>query len=285
MTLPERAERHPRDSLIRIDRLPHIWCTACGLGEVVGCFVKAVEQSDTPIDKHVVVSGIGCTGRVAGYLNLDSYHTTHGRPVAFASGIKLAKPELEVSVISGDGDLVTIGGNHLIHAARRNIDLNVIMVNNFNYGMTGGQFGGTTPTGARTTTSPYGNFEQAFNMLSLMKSSGASYVARWTTLHVRQLESSIEKAFALDGFSFIEVISPCHKGFGRKNKFRDTIDQMKYFREMSTLEEGGGLIDTDLQMSPESPLFIGEFEESKKPSYHEIKKKILKATMGGSDEV
>ncbi len=286
MTLPELAERHPRDSLVRIDRLPHIWCTACGLGEVVGSFVKAVERSKTPVDDHVVVSGIGCTGRVAGYVNLDSYHTTHGRPIAFATGIKVAKPELEVTVISGDGDLATIGGNHLIHAARRNIDLNVIFVNNFNYGMTGGQFGGTTPTGAKTTTTPYGNFEQAFNMPELMRTSGASYVARWTTLHVRQLEESFEQAFQVDGFAFIEVISPCHKGFGRKNKFRELKDQMHYFCKKSELEseiDQGGQGSSDLNMEPDDPLIVGEFEIRKKPSYHEIKRKMLEESMGANN--
>ncbi len=282
MTQPTFVETHPRDSLIRVDRLPHIWCPACGLGEVMNCFAKAVEGTSTPLDRHVVVSGIGCTGRTAGYINLDSYHTTHGRPIAFATGLKLGKPELEVTVISGDGDLVTIGGNHLIHAARRNLDLNVIMVNNFNYGMTGGQFGGTTPVGAKTTTTPYGNYEQAFNMPYLMKASGAPYVARWTTLHIRQLEKSIRRAFEVDGFAFIEVISPCYRGFGRKNRFRESIDQMKYFEEMSHLEEDVDLAIAELKMSPDDPLIVGEFEDKKLPSYREVKRKILEAALGDS---
>ncbi len=282
MTQPTFVEKHPRDSLLRVDRLPHIWCPACGLGEVMNCFAKAVEGTSTPLDRHVVVSGIGCTGRTAGYINLDSYHTTHGRPIAFATGLKLGKPELEVTVISGDGDLVTIGGNHLIHAARRNLDLNVIMVNNFNYGMTGGQFGGTTPVGAKTTTTPYGNYEQAFNIPYLMKASGASYVARWTTLHIRQLEKSIRRAFEVDGFAFIEVISPCYRGFGRKNRFRESIDQMKYFEEMSHLEEDVDLAIAELKMSPDDPLIVGEFEDKKLPSYSEVKRKILEAALGDS---
>lgn len=282
MTDNEITERHPRDSLIRVDRLPHIWCPACGLGEIMGSFAKAAERSDTPLDNHAVVSGIGCTGRTAGYIDLDSYHTTHGRAIPFATGIKLAKPELEVTVISGDGDLTTIGGNHLIHAARRNIDLNIILVNNFNYGMTGGQFGGTTPMGAKTTTTPYGNFEQAFNVPYLMKAAGAPYVARWTTLHVRQLEQSIEKAFEVDGFSFIEVISPCNKGFGRKNRFRESTDMMRYYEEKSQLEEDADIGLVGMMMSPEEPLIVGEFEDQKKPSYHEVKRKALSSIMGGS---
>jgi 2-oxoglutarate ferredoxin oxidoreductase subunit beta len=282
MTQPTFVDEHPRDSLIRVDRLPHIWCPACGLGEVLNCFAKAVEGTSIPLDRHVVVSGIGCTGRTAGYINLDSYHTTHGRPIAFATGMKLGKPELEVTVISGDGDLVTIGGNHLIHAARRNLDLNVIMVNNFNYGMTGGQFGGTTPVGAKTTTTPYGNYEQAFNMPYLMKASGASYIARWTTLHIRQLEKSIRRAFEVDGFAFIEVISPCYRGYGRKNRFRESIDQMKYFEEMSYLEADVDLAVAELRMSPEDPLIIGDFEDKKLPSYREVKRKILEVALGDS---
>ena len=141
---------NPKDEMLRADRLPHIWCPGCGLGIVLGCLVEAIRGSSIPRDKHVIVSGIGCTSRIPGYLNLDTYHTTHGRAIPFATGIKIANPELEVTVIAGDGDLFNIGGNHLIHAIRRNVDLNVFCVNNFNYGMTGGQFGATTPTGAKT---------------------------------------------------------------------------------------------------------------------------------------
>ena len=163
MTLPLFVEHHPLDKLIRADRMPHIWCPGCGIGIAMRCYAQAILDSGVPEEKHVVVSGIGCSGRVAGYMNLDSYHTTHGRAIPFATGMKLANPELMVTVFSGDGDLVAIGGNHLIHAARRNIDLKVICINNFNFGMTGGQFGPTTPMGAVATTAPYGNPEQPFN--------------------------------------------------------------------------------------------------------------------------
>ncbi|MEM4189959.1 MAG: thiamine pyrophosphate-dependent enzyme, partial [Candidatus Caldarchaeum sp.] len=159
MTQVITVQRHPRDRLLRAERLPHIWCPGCGIGIVMAAYAEAVEASGIPSEKHVCISGIGCTGRVAGYMNLDSYHTTHGRAIAFATGLSLVRPDLEVTVISGDGDICTIGGNHLIHAARRNVDINVIMVNNFNYGMTGGQHGGTTPLGAKTYTTPYGNIE------------------------------------------------------------------------------------------------------------------------------
>ena len=170
------VEHHPRDGILRPERLPNIWCPGCGVGIVLEAYVRALENSGIPKDKHAAVSGIGCTGRFSGYLDLDSYHTTHGRPIAFATGISVVKPDLEVTVIAGDGDLSTIGGNHLIHAARRNIDLNVIMVNNFNYGMTGGQHGATTPSGAKTRTSPYGNVEAPFNIPYLVTAAGASFV-------------------------------------------------------------------------------------------------------------
>ena len=148
-----RNDIHPMDKLIRADRMPHIWCSGCGLGANFTCFLAALEQSGLDLNNCAIVSGIGCTGRVAGYTNIDSYHTTHGRAIPFATGLKLANPKLTVVVFSGDGDLFAIGGNHFIHAARRNLDIKIICVNNFNYGMTGGQFGSTTPLEAMTTTS------------------------------------------------------------------------------------------------------------------------------------
>ncbi len=153
----EHGERHPFDALLREDRIPHIWCSGCGLGVSLTCLLSALLQTDLDMDKVSMVSGIGCTGRVAGYVRLDSFHTTHGRAIPFATGLKLANPALKVVVMSGDGDLIAIGGNHFIHAARRNLDITVICVNNLNYGMTGGQTAPTTPILAKTSTSPYGN--------------------------------------------------------------------------------------------------------------------------------
>jgi 2-oxoglutarate ferredoxin oxidoreductase subunit beta len=275
--MPVIAERHPNDELVRVERLPHIWCPGCGLGEVVGAYTKAVKnlEDEKPIQKHVVVSGIGCTGRTAGYVKLDSYHTTHGRPIPFATGIKLANKTLEVTVISGDGDLSTIGGNHIIHAARRNVDINVIMVNNFIYGMTGGQASATTPHRAVSSTTPKGNFEYPFNMPALMKGAGATHVARWTALHLKQLEASIETAFNHDGFSFIEVISPCPKGFGRKNKFREGIDTMRYFEEMAFNEDTIDLSIADIPMHADANLAVGEFVLDDKRSYNTVKTGFL----------
>ncbi len=256
---PIITERHPRDKLLRTERLPHIWCPGCGLGKVLGAYGEAVLKSGIPVDKHAVISGIGCTGRSAGYLNVDSYHTTHGRPIAFATGLKVARPDMEVTVISGDGDLATIGGNHIIHAARRNVNITVIMVNNFNYGMTGGQASATTPHHAKTTTTRYGNYEYPFNMPFLMRAAGATYIARWTALHIKQITDSILKSFENKGFSFIEVMSPCPKGFGKKNKFREGIHQLRYFEEHSYLGDKHDLTDHAPSMHPDEDLPIGEF--------------------------
>ena len=185
----ETGKDHPLADLLRMDRIPHIWCPTCGIGIAVKCFTEALVRSEQDLDKVALVSGIGCTGRVAGYMNLDAFHTTHGRAIPFATGLKLGRPELLVSVFSGDGDLSGIGGNHILHAARRNMDLLVILVNNFIYGMTGGQNAPTTPPTARSSTMPYGSFEPPFNLPHLAASSGAAYVARWTSLHVRRLSS------------------------------------------------------------------------------------------------
>ena len=172
-TTGETQEKLPLEDYLRVERLPHIWCPGCGLGTILAAFLRGLLESGLKPDKVAVVSGIGCTGRVAGYINLDSFHTTHGRAIAFATGLKLANPELKVVVFSGDGDLAAIGGNHLIHAGRRNIDMTVLCVNNFNYGMTGGQFGPTTPEMARSTTSRAGNIENPFNMPALAAATRA----------------------------------------------------------------------------------------------------------------
>ncbi|MCK4700096.1 MAG: hypothetical protein KAT38_07165, partial [Bacteroidales bacterium] len=209
--------KNPMEDFLRMDRIPHIWCPGCGIGTVVTSFVEAIKKSNIDLDKLVVVSGIGCTGRVAGYIKLDSFHTTHGRAIPFATGLKIANPELTVVVFSGDGDICGIGGNHLIHAARRNIDITVICVNNFNYAMTGGQVAPTTPEGANVSTAPYGNYEYPFNLPYLVEASGACYVARWTCLHLRRVTKSIQEALNKRGFSFIEVITPCVTLYARRN--------------------------------------------------------------------
>lgn len=269
------AEHHPLDTLLRDERLPHIWCPGCGLGAAMACYERAIEASDSPVDQQVCVSGIGCTGRVAGYVKVDSYHTTHGRAVPFAIGMHVANPDLEVTVFSGDGDLATIGGNHLIHAIRRNADINIFCVNNFTYGMTGGQFGATTPHGAITATTPYGNFEGAFNLPRLAASLEAPFVARWTTLHVRQLERAMERAMQVDGVAFIEILSPCPPGFGKWNRFREGMDQMQYFREHCIVDHSADTRDVRVDFGDGRPIVLGNFVDQDRPSYLTVKEQML----------
>ncbi len=256
---------HPLDGLLRADRLPHIWCPGCGLGSIMACLANAIAGSATPIDKHVVVSGIGCTGRVAGYLKVDSFHTTHGRAIPFATGLKLANPELEVTVISGDGDLFAIGGNHFIHAARRNMDMTVICVNNFLYGMTGGQMGPTTPSPAITTTAPYGAFEHPFSLPFIADSCGAVYVARWTAYHVRQTTKAIKEAISKKGFSFIEILSPCPTLYQRRNRLGDGLATLEYYRDKSVIKNGADTRETDLEFQGE--IVCGKFVDRERETW------------------
>jgi 2-oxoglutarate ferredoxin oxidoreductase subunit beta len=253
------------EEFLRMERMPHIWCPGCGIGTTVNCFAHALETSGLDLTKVSVVSGIGCTGRVAGYVNLDSFHATHGRAIPFATGLKLANPELKVIVYSGDGDLTAIGGNHFIHACRRNLDITVILINNFIYGMTGGQVAPTTPMTATASTTPFGNFEQPFNLPYLAESSGAVYVARWTAYHVRHVTKAIKEAIAKKGFSFVEILAPCPTLFSRRNKLGDGLDQMIYFRDNSEIQNGADTksIGIDFQ----GKIVIGKFVDKERPTY------------------
>jgi len=276
MTTARIADKHPLDEIIRADRMPHIWCPGCGIGIAMRCYAQAILDSGIPIDQQVVVSGIGCTGRVAGYMNIDSYHTTHGRAIPFATGIKLANPNLSVTVFSGDGDLAAIGGNHLIHAARRNVDIKVICINNFNYGMTGGQSGPTTPKGARATTAPYGNPELPFNLPYLLAASGANYVSRWTTIHVRQVRDDILYTFQKPGFTFIEVLSPCPIGFGKSNLIEDGLEEMFLYKERCVLAQDGDVRAEELgiDLREDKNIYIGKFVEREQPPYQPVRVEI-----------
>jgi 2-oxoglutarate ferredoxin oxidoreductase subunit beta len=258
--------------------MPHIWCPGCGIGTTVNCFAEALIESKIDLKTLALVSGIGCTGRVAGYVKLDSFHTTHGRAIPFATGLKLANPNLNVVVYSGDGDLSAIGGNHLIHAARRNIDLKVICVNNLIYAMTGGQTAPTTPGHATTSTSPYGTFEPAFNLPHLVEAAGAVYVARWTTFHVKQLARSITEAFNKKGFSFIEVISPCPTLYQRRNKLGDGLDTMKYYKEKSKTKHGAPTGEVGLTLNGE--IIVGKFVDRDRPDYSSLLKAQMHESLG-----
>ncbi len=254
---------HPLDDLLRTDRIPHIWCPGCGTGTAFSACLTAIKSACEDLDKVAMVSGIGCSGRAAGYINLDSFHTTHGRAIPFATGLKLANTELNVIVFSGDGDLFAIGGNHFIHAARRNMDLTVICVNNLNYGMTGGQAAATTPVKAKTTTTPTGNPDAPFNLPLMAYASGATYVARWTILHARDLTMSIEEALNRKGFSFIEVLSPCPINYGRRNKEK-SIDTLKMYQERGIIKNDAH--PTELDISFEKGIILGKFIDIERPT-------------------
>ncbi len=253
------------EDLLRMDRMPHIWCPGCGIGTTMNCFARALETSGLDLTRVSVVSGIGCTGRVAGYLNLDSFHTTHGRAIPFATGLKLANPSLKVVVYSGDGDLSAIGGNHFIHAARRNVDITVILINNSTYGMTGGQVAPTTPMTAVASTAPYGNFESAFNLPALADSCGAVYVARWTAFHVRHTTKAIKEALAKRGFSFIEILAPCPTLYSRRNKLGDGRAQMLYYQQQSEVRNGA---DTkDVALGFQGKIIVGKFVDRERQTF------------------
>ena len=264
--------RHPLQSFLRKGMIPHIWCKGCGNGVILNCFVKALDELNIDLNKVVVVSGIGCIGRISGYTNTDSFHTTHGRPIAFATGVKIAKPELKVAVISGDGDLFAIGGNHFIHAARRNMDIQVICANNFNYGMTGGQHGPTTPLEALVPTAPYGNIEHPFNLVHLAAGSGAVYVARWTVFHVRRLIESIKKALQKEGFSFIEVVTPCTEIYGQYNKMGTAVDMMKWLKKTSEIRHHYDPVKAEITPSK---IIVGEFVDIEKPGYNRLLREMI----------
>ena len=253
------------EEFLRMERMPHIWCPGCGIGTTVNCFAHALETSGLDLQKVAIVSGIGCTGRVAGYMKLDSFHTTHGRAIPFATGLKLANPGLKVVVYSGDGDLTAIGGNHFIHAARRNVDMTVVLINNFIYGMTGGQVAPTTPVGATASTTPHGNFEEAFNLPYLAESCGAVYVARWTAYHVRHAAKAIKDALLKKGFSFVEILAPCPTLYSRRNRLGDGLDQMKFYAANSEVKN-----DADTKtvgLSFQGKIIVGKFVDKDKPTY------------------
>ncbi len=259
---------HPRHRLmgyVREEIMPHRFCVGCGCGTVLNAFVNAVEGIGLDPTKMVCVSGIGCSAWIPSpYFKADTLHTTHGRPIAFASGVKVMRPDLKVVVIAGDGDIAGIGGNHLIHAARRNIDLSVFMVNNMIYGMTGGQAAPTTPVGVKTTTTPHRNVEPPFRVADLVAAAGASYVARWTTYHVFPLMESMQNAMLKRGFSFIEIVSQCPENYGRRIGLRTGTDFLHRFKEQAIrIDKTRGMSEEEL----ENRIIIGKLCDRDRPEY------------------
>ncbi len=273
---------HPISPFLRMDRMPHIWCPTCGIGTTVKCFAEAIQNLELSMDNLAVVSGIGCTGRVAGYVKIDSFHTTHGRAVPFATGLKLANPKMTVTVYSGDGDLTAIGGNHFIHAARRNMDLLVVCVNNFIYGMTGGQVAPTTPLTAKATTSPYGNFEAPFNIPHLAASCGAVYVARWTSLHVRRLTRAFEEALVKPGFRIVEIIAPCSTLYARLNKLGTGYNLMKFYHDNSEIRHGAPTEEVAIDF--QDKIIVGKFVDTERPTFLDNMNSRFKTVFGDDYE-
>lgn len=252
------------EKYLRSNRLPHILCPGCGHGIIMGAVTRAIEKAGLDQDKTVVVSGIGCSSRLPGYMDFDTLHTTHGRALGFATGVKFARPELNVIVLTGDGDALAIGGNHFIHACRRNINITTIVLNNRVYGMTSGQFSPMTPQGHYATTAPYGNVDRDFDICELSRAAGATYVGRATAYHAAMLTDLVTKALLNPGFSVIEAISQCPTYYGRKNKLGTAVDML------NVQKESGVTAIAAAKMTPEQlqgKFIIGELHKSEAPEY------------------
>ncbi|MBN1642797.1 MAG: 2-oxoacid:ferredoxin oxidoreductase subunit beta [Anaerolineae bacterium] len=256
----ERYLRHSK-------KFPNVWCAGCGNGIVLSAIIRAVD--DLGLDKNEVamISGIGCSGRMPVYADFNTMHTTHGRALAFATGLKMVRPWMRILVVMGDGDALAIGGNHFIHAARRNIGLTAVVINNQTYGMTGGQYSPTTPRHALATTAPYGHMEQPFPITELAKAAGAAYVARSTVYHARELQRYIRHALSKDGFSIVEAVSYCHTTFGKLNRMGRATDMMRYIKENSiTLAQSATMDPTEL----ESKIVRGVWVDRDIPEYTQL---------------
>jgi len=266
-------EQHSAYTYLRqTKRFPNVWCSVCGIGIVMGALIRAIDRIGLDKDQVAIVSGIGCTGRMPVYLDFNTMHTTHGRALAFATGLKLAQPKLKVIVVMGDGDAVAIGGNHFIHAARRNIDLTALIVNNAIYGMTGGQYSPTTPLDIRATTAPYGNIEQPLPVCDVAIASGAAYAARSTVYHAVELDRYIEQAIRKNGFSLVEAVSYCHTTLGRLNKFGAAVDMLKARKDTGISKSAAE------KMTPEEragKIVRGVLHDVEKPEYTELYDRII----------
>ncbi|MDI7246221.1 MAG: thiamine pyrophosphate-dependent enzyme [Bacillota bacterium] len=268
----------PVSYYLRTSKMPHIWCAGCGHGIVLGAVLRAIDSLGLDKDQVCVVSGIGCASRAPGYLDFNTLHTTHGRAIAFATGIKMVKPEMKVIVLTGDGDAAAIGGNHLIHAARRNIGIATVCFNNSIYGMTNGQYSPMTPTGSYASTAPYGNIEEPFDLCDLVYAAGASYVARGSAYHAILLWKLIAKAIATDGFSFVEAITQCPTYYGRRNKMRSAVEMLKWQKEHGVTVAGAAKMPAE---DLAGKFRIGELGARTRPEYTRRYAAIIDAAQRG----
>jgi 2-oxoglutarate ferredoxin oxidoreductase subunit beta len=256
------------EKYIRERFFPHIWCAGCGHGIVLNGLIRSIDKLGLSKNEIVMVSGIGCSSRISGYLDFHTLHTLHGRALAFATGVKLSKPELNVIVPMGDGDALAIGGNHFIHAARRNIAMTALVMNNRIYGMTGGQFSPLSGHGTLATTAPYRNIDQGFDVVALATAAGATFVARTTTYHVQQMTDIIRQAIMHEGFSVVEIFTQCPTYFGRKNKVGGAVEMMKLFKDQTTpigskaKQKNPDLIERGIFVQKELPEYCSEYDKT-----------------------
>ncbi len=257
----------PVKDYIRERFFPHIWCSGCGHGIILNNMLRAVEELDMDKSDIVMVSGIGCSARISGYVDFHTLHTLHGRALAFATGVKMSQPKLKLMVPMGDGDALAIGGNHFIHAARRNIDMTAIVMNNRIYGMTGGQFSPLSGYGTLATTAPYSNIDHNFDVVALAQAAGASFVARTTTFHARQITDLIKQAIEHRGFSVIEILSQCPTYFSRKNNMGGQIEMMEWYKNNTTRigskakQENPQLIERGIFVQRDMPEYCDEYDK------------------------
>lgn len=261
------------EDYLRMEKLPHIWCPGCGNGIVLKALVRAIDSCGLDKNNTVIVSGIGCSSRAPGYMDFNTLHTTHGRALAFATGVKVAKPSLDVIVVSGDGDGTAIGGNHFIHACRRNIDITLVLFNNYTYGMTGGQYSPTTPMGGYATTAPYGQPDNPFDISALAVAAGASFVARGSTYQAAQLDKLIAAGIKKKGFALIEALTDCTEIYGRRNRLGGPAEMLLRQRDVTvSTAKAKSMAPEEL----EDKLITGVLVDVDKPEYCESYEQIIK---------
>ncbi len=266
---------------LRTDRMPHVWCPGCGNGVIMKAFVDAVDKGKYIPERMAVISGIGCSSRVTGYLKFNTMHTLHGRAIPFATGVKLSRPEFNVVVMGGDGDLSAIGGNHFIHACRRNLDITVIIFNNNIYGMTGGQYSPTTPMEKYASTAPYGNVENPFDLVRLAINSGATFVARTTVFHYNQAVNFIQKGLDHKGMAIIEVVTNCHTYYGRYNGTPKPTMFLDFFKKSAiSIKKAQDMEKEELDKKIVTGIFIDEERETYTQRYQSLIKKLSEEIRG-----